>query len=187
MNWDKVRRVQDPTTLPVSLADAKSWLNIGFEDDDSLLVTMIESVASMIEGPNGYGIALTAQQYDLYFDAFSYEFEIPIHPVVSVESISYESSGSQTLSSSFYEVDTILGRIRLADGQSWPAVDLVYNPVKIRVNVGYTSLPKNLQAAVALMLGYRYENRENISAIDLKEIPMGARFILEQYRRHRFG
>ncbi len=187
MNWDKVVRVAEPATAAVTISEAKARLGITISDDDSILLDMIRGVCDMIEGPHGYGIALTSQQYDIYYDSFGTELEIPLTPIISVDSVKYELSGTQTVDSAEYEVDLLSGKIRTLSGYSWPSTDTVYNPVVVRATVGYSTVPQVLKDAVLLIVGHRYENREETSVIDLNIIPMGARYILEQYRRNRFG
>lgn len=187
MNWDRIKRVSVPTTNPVTLNEAKARLRIDVDTDDVDLLSMIRGAADFIEGPNGAGIAITSQQYQVFYDSFPSEFTLPIHPVISVDSIKYELSGEQTLSTSVYETDVYRGLIRPKSGQSWPSTDTVYNAVTVTYTAGYLDVPQDLKDAVLLLAGFRYENREELAPIALEHIPMGARYIIEQYRRHRFG
>lgn len=184
--WSKIRRVATPG-LPVSLAEVKQRLRIDGSSDDADLYDFIRGAADLIEGPDGAGIALNSQQYDIYYDSFPAEFLIPVHPIISVDSITYELSGEQTVDSADYESDLIGGRVRPLLGNSWPSTDTVFNAVKLRFTSGYTALPGALKDAITLMVGHRYEHREDASEMSMETIPNGAMSIIEQYRRGRFG
>jgi hypothetical protein len=43
-----------------------------------------------------------------------------------------------------------------------------------------------LRAAVALILGTLYANRENVAPVEMKEIPQTARWLLEKYSWKRW-
>lgn len=165
-------------------------MRITGSDSDDVIDRSIRMAAALIEGPDGIGIALNSQQWDLYRDEFAFEMEIPIRPLVSIDSITYTDSdgnAGQTVASSVYELDVRRGLVRSLSGQSWPSTDTVYDAVRIRVNAGYSTLPGDLEGCVLLLAAHFFENTE--AAIDsrLVEIPMGAQQIMERYRRGRFA
>lgn len=192
MNWLKLQRVDVPAN-PISLSLARQHLRETSTEQDELIDLYIRAAADMLEGPDGAGMALNSQQWDLWLDDFyDWEIRIPIGPLIQVDAITYtDTAGAeQTLPSSEYEVDTLKGLVRPLEGGSWPATDDVYNAVKVRFTAGYASgqLPSDLQAALLLILGHLYLRREQtISGTIIAEIPMGAQTIIERYRRGRFA
>lgn len=190
MNWLRLERVAVPAN-PISLSLVRQHLREDSTEQDELIDLYVRAAADTIEGPDGAGIALNSQQWDLWLDCFPAVIKVPIGPLVSVESITYTDTegAEQTVASADYEVDALRGLIRPVDGAAWPSTDLSYNAIKVRVNVGYAdgALPSDLQVALLLVVGHLYENREQVSAVQLHELPMGARSIIERYRRGRFA
>jgi len=143
---------------------------------------------------------------------------LPFGPVQSVSSVTYQaiqldSNGDQVLDSnddpvietktvdaSTYELDTYVtpNRLVLAYGKAWPtdAISAV-NSVKIRYVAGYVSapdsndhpvLPKMALAAIKVMLGHFYENREATGANTLSELPIRVQDMLDKVlNRERLG
>jgi hypothetical protein len=121
------------------------------------------------------------------------EILLPMPPVVSVASVKYyDGDGTlQTLSTDAYYVDDYAGRIVLVDGTSWPTTSVRPNAVLIRYHAGY-SLPGDspdtnplsfgLKAAMLLVLGALYENREDQAGDVLTELPLGAKALMMPYK-----
>lgn len=186
MTWEKIRKSGAAAADPFTLNEAKNHARIDHTDDDALVDRLINQAVGFIEGPNGYAISLREQAYKMYMEAFPSEIDIPLHPVKSVDSITYELSGTQTFSSTLYEVDAICGRVRLLSGESWPSIDTVYNPITVNFTVGYDTLPEELKGAVYMLVAHWYDHPE-AAAGSMLEIPFGVSAILEQHRRARFG
>lgn len=124
--------------------------------------------------------------------------ELPLGPVNYVSSIVYfdDLGVQQQVLPSDYWVDFYAGPPRLyaATGVTWPTVQAVPNAVRIRYLVGYdlpgdspnlNPLPASIKAAMLLILGHYYENRENTSLLPsgtLQLIPMGAEALLRPYQ-----
>lgn len=84
--------------------------------------------------------------------------------------------------------------LRPAANDSWPTVASgVANAVRIRYLAGYTlagdspdidPIPAPVVAAIKLILGHLYEQRESTAPIEIKAVPMGAEALLRPYRLH---
>ena len=117
---------------------------------------------------------------------------LPMPPVPSVTSVKYyDASGDNTLATSAYHFDDYDPAIVLVDGTSWPTTSVRPNAVRIRYRAGYSlpgespdtnPLPIALKAAMLLVLGALYENRENAAADQLTDIPLGAQALMMPYR-----
>ena len=179
MNW-KVSTL--PTTEPVSRTEMKLHLRVDHATDDDLIDGLTQAAREWCEAYEGR--AYMTQTITAYMDSFESETELPRPPLLSVTSIKYyDTAGSQqTLSSSYYDVDTTKepGRITLAYGYSWPAVRDVVNTVEIIYKAGYSeteddsdSVPARVKAAMKLLVGHWYEHRESASEVNISEIPIG--------------
>jgi uncharacterized phiE125 gp8 family phage protein len=116
--------------------------------------------------------------------------DLPYPRTVSVTSITYlDSNGTeQTLPTSSYNVDTrsIPGRITPAQGQFWPILsNYVPGSVKITFVAGsygdgeeVNSCPQTIVQAMLLLIGHWYQNREAVSALTMKTVPLAVDALL---------
>ena len=72
---------------------------------------------------------------------------------------------------------------------AWPAITAATNAVKIRYLAGYDidsdggeALPKMIRAAVLLVVGHLYANREASTEVALTHIPLGVESLLRPHR-----
>lgn len=188
------------TSPMISLADCRLHLRISPIDespdahpDDDLVLAMLAAAREWVEGYTG--LALTPRTLDLMLDTFpENEISLVVAPTVSVENVTYYSDGSPVvIDAANYVLDNYQqpGWLLPASGYTWPTPDDVVNAVTIRYAVGYSAwddspqslpLPKALRAAVLLILGSLYENRENTSSVRVEEVPFGATALCDMWR-----
>lgn len=180
-----------PAQEPVSLEEAKAQLRVDGLDDDAYIVNLIKAARQHTE--NVTWRALITQTWDVYFDRFSSEIEIPLGQLQSVVSISYvDTDGiTQTVDSSIYDVDTDSdpGKISLSHGQSWPMIRPQRNAVTIRFVAGYgnqSSVPFTIKQAILFLVGHFYENRESSSMMTVKEVPLSFQSLIDCYQLKTF-
>lgn len=176
-----------PAAEPLSLTEAKNHLRVEITEDDDLINALISAAREWAEEIQG--LAYITQTWELQLDSFpdGAEIRIPRLPLQSVVSFKYyDQNGAETVwDAANYLADPGGGRISLAYGISWPNVTL--QPVagiKIQIKIGYgdtaESVPQRIRAAIKLLLGHLYENREAVMAdARLREIPMGAKRLLQ--------
>ena len=182
----------------ISLVDCRLHLRIDTVDDspdthpdDELVLALLAAAREWVEGYTG--LALTPRTLELGLDRFpANEILLPTPPTISVESVKYfDTAGDeQTITSTDYVLDDYQrpGWILPAEGYVWPTTKEVVNAVTIRYEVGYASrldspqvlpLPASLRAAVLLILGSLYENRENTAPITITDVPLGAKSLCD--------
>lgn len=159
-------------TEPLTLAEVKTHVRQDRDDDDGLLAALI--TAAREHGETFTHRALAPQVWDLKLDAFPCGAYVPIvlpkPPVTAIGSISYlDSNGdTQTWGSSNYTTDLPSGawaapaRIVPAYGLTYPTTRSVMNAVTVRFTCGYTSCPEGIKAALKLLIGHWYANREAV-------------------------
>lgn len=198
-----LRLITAPTVEPISLSEAKAHLRVDHADDDALITSLIKAVRQHIDGRDGWlGRALVTQTWELVLDRFPcHEIEIPIPPLQSVTSITYDDqAGVETvLSAANYTVDIASepGRIAPNDTNPWPATYSAINAisaVRIRFVAGYAptadsppdllaNVPEPIKVAMKLMLGTLYENRETVVIGQTPVmLPWAAEALLGPYR-----
>lgn len=189
---------------PITLTEARKHLRIPTygsppsSDEDIWLKPMIGAAREYCE--HLLGASIGQQTLEISLTAFpTSALALPFGPVNSIVSITYLDSDNeeQTVDADDYLVNTFVDphALTLAYGATWPTALDFANSVKIRYTVGYAlpgdspqtpnPLPKAIRAAMLLVLGHLYENRESTIAepsITMQEVPMGVVALLERYR-----
>ncbi len=179
-----------PTSEPLTLAEAKTHLRVDADitEDDALISSLI--VAARQAAETHTRRQLVNATYTLYLDWLPQEIRLERPPVSSITYIKYiDTDGTQqTLSSAVYQTDLYgePARIHRAYMQIWPITRQQMNAVEVKFVCGYgstaASVPDGIKAAMKLMIGNWYENREaTISGTIITEVPMAAKFLLDQF------
>ena len=160
-----------PTDEPVTAGEARAHCRIDSADENVVVSAMIARARAAAEHETQR--CLVATTYEWYLDAWpsGTELLIPRPPLSSVTSVKYRDTNGtlQTLSSANYHVDTVSepGRIWLADGQTWPNLQMQRpNVVVITFVAGYATaaaVPAAIKGWILLHVGAQYENRENMT------------------------
>jgi uncharacterized phiE125 gp8 family phage protein len=181
-----------PTEEPITTAEAKLHLRVDHAADDALIASMITAARQRVE--NATWRALVTQTLELTLDAWpsGNKIDLPRPPLASVTSVTYtDSDGTATVwSSSLYQVITqgTPGRIVPAYGEAWPTATLrAANGIAVRYVAGYgaaAAVPALLKAAMLLLIGNWYENREAVvvgAGLAATPLPMAVESILSDY------
>ena len=197
------------TVEPLTLAVVRAHLGIvpyeldssgdGDHPHDEMIMAMLGAAREWAENFTGRSIAL--KTYELALDEFpDDEIRLPNPPVVSIDSVIYVDADEQvqTVDPSDYVLDNSQfceGWLKPAIDFTWPATAAVMNAVKVRYVAGYAdpepvssdpaadTLPYAIRAALLLMVGHLYANREAVSLTNMPfEVPLGAEYLLRPLR-----
>lgn len=199
---------EQPTVEPLTLAVVRAHLGVepytvdsngdGDHPHDEMIMAMLGAAREWAEGFTGRSIAL--KTYELALDEFPEdEIELPNPPVVSITSVTYvDTAGDeQTIAAEDYVLDNsqfCQAWLKPASTTSWPSASAVMNAVKVRYLAGYQDpepdssapeadpLPKAIRAALLLMVGHLYANRESVADKQTFAVPMAAEFLLRPLR-----
>lgn len=181
-----------PAETPVTLADAKTHLRVTHSNDDDFITALIDAVTAHLDGRRGYlGRCLVTQSWEYRVNVFPGNgiIEIPLPPLVSVESVKYidDAGSEQTMSSAEYVVDTatVNGQVRLGYDEDWPTTRDEDFAVRVAFTAGFgaaSDVPQPIKSAIYMMVAHLYVNREVTGAGDIGELPLGARYLLSAYR-----
>lgn len=134
--------------------------------EDALIARLITGAREYCEDLTRRALApQTLEAYLEEFPSVNY-IELPHPPLVSVSSVKYKDcTGSETVmeENADYIVDKTSepGRIVLPYGKSWPSfTPYPVNPIIIRYEAGYSTLPASLKTAMLLHIGYFYNHRD---------------------------
>lgn len=189
--WERVEIVTAPTEWAVTRDEVKLRQVVEHTAHDAMIDAVIAEASAEIDGPDGWGIALTEQVWQKTLDAFPAVIELPGWPVKPASAvIKYDDAdgAEQTLAAAQYRLDA--GRepavVALVAGAAWPATKAHSGAVRVEYTVGKPSagVSQALKAALHLLVGHRYRHR-NIAhtGMGLTEIPVGYRNLRAQYLR----
>lgn len=181
-----LRRIAQPSTEPLTLAQAKLFLRVTDTSEDAYITALITVCREMIEDYTRQ--AFRSQTWKLTTNEWpDVTLWLPRAPLLSVESVKYypADGGAQlTLSASLYHVSTGLmpGCITLKENESWP--DLAVRPDAVEVNftAGHAddTEPKKMVQALRLLISNFFENRVPvIQGTIVGEVPMSAQWLMQ--------
>ena len=200
-----------PTSNPIALSEAKSFLRIDTNDDDTLINTIIAASREYFEEYTGRTLISTT--YKLSLDGFGEDnipiqegfytapymtfhkryIELPRPPLVSVTHVKTfdEDNTESTYASSKYHIDSARNpaRIILKEGETWPTDLRVANGVEITYVGGYGSasdVPQSIKVGLREHITYLYEHRGDIEQ-NLANFPLLAKQLYQPFRVLNFS
>jgi len=181
--------VTPATTNPITLTEAKTHLKVDTTADDTFITNLIKSATSSAEEyTNRFFITTTIQQYGDKWDDISNLFKSPVHSVSHIKYVDPDGT-LQTLSTNVYFVDDVNkpARIGLKPNQSFPTIIDRLNAVYVEYRVGTAAGPdevdEGIRQALLLTIGNWYQNRQAVvTGTIATELPMNAKFLLDQYK-----
>lgn len=192
-----------PSTEPVSLAEAKRQCRVHTSDTtyDAEIQAYLNAAISHLDGPDGVlQRALEPQTWDLFLDEFSDTIELPLRPVISVDTILYYDTDGiqQGVNEDSYTVDLASESAWVVPNSdfSWPETQDSINAVQIRFTAGYegeldsgsyvSATPDAIRQAILLLVAHWFSHRsavEMVSSGDLVNVPLAFDALVGPYKR----
>ena len=177
------------TTQLISTADARQFLKVDITDDDDVINSLVKAATeSAQEYTNRFFLSTTLEQYGTTFADIRNLFKSPVSEITVVKYYDTDNV-QQTLSTSVYQVTPAIepSTLMLKVDQSYPDVADREDAVLVKYTVGYgtatTDVPFAIIQAVYLTIGHWYQNRQEVVVGRIAtEIPMGAKYLLDQYK-----
>jgi uncharacterized phiE125 gp8 family phage protein len=179
--------VTPPAEEPVSLIDAKFHLRVDFDEDDTLIASLI--TAARLAAETKTGRQFTTARWKMVLDSFpgpslmgvpeGQAFTLPGHaillpkcPVQAVVAIHYLDMGAveQTMPAATYTVDNACepARITPVFGQIWPICLPQIGAVSVTFDAGYgaaAQIPEGIKSWIKLRVGSLYAHREEVAVV----------------------
>ena len=185
-------QISKSDTLPITLDDVKLHLMVEHDLDDDLITDYIWQAIAYCEESTGSDF--TEAVYDLAVPGWNdntvpcwnRKIILPKVPVSAVASVKYydTDNAQQTLSSSSYYVHTPTRQPAVVEfdaNTTLPALKTRADAVTIRFTAGYATLPHQARAAILLLVGSWYENRQaEITGTITTTLKLGAERLLNQ-------
>ena len=141
-------RVIVPPQPIVSLADAKAFLRVDHQDDDTMITDLIMAAQSEFDGPNGrLGRAAGAQTLEATFGRFCRFMPLPYPELTGILAVTYRVPDESQLTADPALYELAEDGIRLKSGASWPSAASICDAVKVR----YTAATVKDQPALERM------------------------------------
>lgn len=163
-----------PASEPISTADAKTYLNVSTSLHNTLIDNLVSAARTHYE--NYTGSAVISQTVTQVWDFTpGCEFELAVSPLITstLPVLSYtDANGTyQTWDATNYTLDSIspLARIVRKTTASWPTTGDFPNRWRCVYLAGYANVaavPEDIVNSILLMVGFLYENREDIPIND---------------------
>ena len=162
-----------PVTL-ITLDEVKAHLKVLHSDEDALIQGYLDAAMGALEGPEGkLRRTLTPKTVTARLDHLPCgPARLPLPPVRSVVAVEVmTASGWSVIDSAAWTFDD--GELEAAPGFIWPAPYPDKRGMRIIYTAGYDVLPKPIRAAVMLMVGDLYMNRETtVPTSNAIKVPM---------------
>jgi uncharacterized phiE125 gp8 family phage protein len=192
-----IRVVEAPAEDVVNLLELKNHLRVDLDDDDSLIMALGRAATEWAEGYCNRSFVTTTYEYQLDSWPSGGVMPLPRPTLQEVVAVRYvDRDGVEAvLDEALYFVDVVKkpGRLVLNYGAEWPSVTLrPVAGVRVEFVAGYggaSAVPDMVKAAVKLLVGDLYENRENTlvaQGVTVAPMPFAARALLDMVRIKEF-
>jgi uncharacterized phiE125 gp8 family phage protein len=177
MEHYRIKRTVQPTSEPITVAEAYAHCRIDSNAEEAYVSTLISTAREWLEDNNNTTLLTTT--WALTLDRFPVRcgakdpldrerIELPRCPVQSITSIAYvdEDGASQTFSAASYSLDSSSNHhasVGPVYDEEWPDIREQVGAVTVTYVAGYTlaaNVPPKYRHAMKLLIGHWYENRE---------------------------
>lgn len=176
MNQYRIKRTVQPTSEPITVAEAYAHCRIDSNAEEAYVSGLISVAREWLEDRNNTTLLTTTWAMSLNrfpvrnsSDALDRNrIELPRCPVQSITSIQYvdEDGDTQTFDSGSYSFDSASNHCASVGpiyDEEWPDIREQVGAVTVTYVAGYTlaaNVPPKYRHAIKLLVGHWYENRE---------------------------
>ncbi len=176
-----------PPAPIVTIDEAKRHLKQDSDDDAVFITSLVAAATGHIDGPNGWlGRSIGVQTLEASAPTWcvAENFRLPYPPLISVEQISYRDANRQTVVVSADAYEVVDGLVEAIGEPAWSGAHPARSGMRIRYRAGYAPIPASgdtpaidtvpaqIKAAILLMVGDLYRNRDTTSGTVSAKIPM---------------
>jgi uncharacterized phiE125 gp8 family phage protein len=180
------------TTYVDNVADAALGAGVPTANStgDPLLQSLIVAAREVVEGLTNHALITQTQRLSLQAFPCGDVISLEAHPVQSIESFTYVDAAGASVPFVDYTLDrdSFPARVVLNYGKRWPSTRASRNAIAITMKVGFgdtaADVPSRIRAAMKLLIGSWYENREAVNVGNIvTTMPMAVEALLSSYRR----
>lgn len=179
--------IAHPTSEPLSLAEAKGFLRIEHDDDDTVIETMIIAARTHIETLTR--CAMIAQTWRFIRDSWPDEGRIALRrgPLLSIEDVRiFNSEGiASSLDSESFVIDRA-ANVVASPVWTLPVPGRVIAGIEIDAVLGFggaaDAVPEDLRQAMRLLVAHWYEHRGLEHGTSGARLPVQVNALISPYR-----
>jgi uncharacterized phiE125 gp8 family phage protein len=199
-------RVTEPAAEPITAAEAKLWLKVDHDEDDTLITELIKAARSIFEQMTGRTLIDTTYRAEwdelprvgTYIGAAAArELELPRSPFKASSPVSWvkylNTSGVETtFDAANYTVETgratdFFPRVRLVESADWPELGDYPAALRCQFSAGYgaaaTDVPDEIKVCLKLLLSHLYQNRMPLAIGNIvNELPWSLSSLVDLHR-----
>lgn len=170
--------------LPLTLAEVKAHLRVDHDDEDGLISSLLAAACGAVS--EEIGRVLSPETWTLSFPQHRGDLVLPIRPVSAIAAVSYydrddaKQVGNPADFYLFPHPDRPV--VRPKNDKKWPDVIDREDAITLTLSVGLSSVPDEILAAIKLLIGHWYENRNAVDAQKMDEAPVAYRHICDLHR-----
>lgn len=141
--------ISGPLVSPIALSVVKAHLRVEHDDDDEMIQSLIDATTEHFDGRDGIlGRAIVQQTWELRLNGFPPCLEIPLPPLISLDSIKYVDVNGTivTIDPADYQVVVegfkkalVVPAYRLV----WPIPRDVRDAVRVTFTAGYATVSED--------------------------------------------
>jgi len=155
----KLKLITAPTAMPVTLDDAKAFMRVLGNEEDTVITRAIQAATEKAEQITNR--QLVQATYEGYLDGFASDVVLPKPPLMSVNGVSYVSTAGTVKAFTDYEVDDVAEPAVIHFGSTPSDVRTTgVNNVIVNFTCGYESVPDAVASWVLSYATTLYENRQ---------------------------
>ena len=142
----------EPVSEPITLAQAKNYLKVDFDDDNDLITSLIASARVRLEKYAGVAMSARTLQVVAYVDEF---IELPYAPLNNITKVEYWDNGTW--------VEMSIGDYYIL-GTTYKKIYMVANnrmEYRFTYTCGYTTIPQPMITALYKLIADLYDYRES--------------------------
>ena len=185
-----LRRTTAATALPVTVDEANAQLRLTAPDEGGLIYGLIAAAVDLVGQQAGRVLATetwVASVPCVPSVSGWADLILPKNPVTGVTAITYYDANDAvqvaSLADFYVYADADQTIVRPKNGKSWPATIARADAISVTFVAGYAVLPPALRAAILLVVGHLFENREAVlTGTIASELPLGVQALIDPYR-----
>lgn len=163
-----------PPTAVIDVEEAKDHLEVEHDNDDAKIQGMVAAATSHVDGPDGWlGRAIGVQTLEARFSTSAcYSVKLPYPPFVDLVSVKYLGADDVERTASADDFEFFGSEMSAIGAWPWTGGSTRREAVRVQYRAGYETLPPAIRAAILLMVGDLYRNRESATAGTAIKVPM---------------
>lgn len=157
----KTKLITGPTSLPVTLEEAKAHLRVLHSDEDADIELKLNTAIEKAEEITNRQLGVAT--YEGYMDAWMPSAKLPKPPFVEVVKVEYVDADGVKKLMPDYEVDAVQDpSVIYLNNFPSDMRTTGFNNVIITYKCGYEEVPAKVKSWVLLYMATLYEHRENL-------------------------